>query len=86
MIKELRNLFYILIIFFFFFYIGKYYFSDNYKKKSYRALTLLKNNVNKDNVNLLTLNSDTENTIEHITNTSKKKKKYNFWKLLKKNQ
>ena len=49
MIKELRNLFYILIIFFFFFYIGKYYFSDNYKKKSYRTLTLLKNDVNKKN-------------------------------------
>jgi len=86
MIKELRNLFYILIIFFFFFYIGKYYFSDNYKKKSYRTLTLLKNDVNKNNVNLITLNSDTENIVQHVTNTSKKKKKYNFWELLKTNQ
>jgi hypothetical protein len=86
MIKELRNLLYILIIFFFFFYIGKYYFSDNYKKKSYRTLTLLKNDVNKNNVNLTTLNSDTENIVRHITNTSTKKKKYIFWELLKTNQ
>jgi len=86
MIKELKNLFYILIIFFFFFYIGKHYFSDNYKKKSYRTLSILKNDVNKDNINLITLKSDTENIIEHITNTSKKKKKYYFWELLKTNQ
>ena len=86
MIKELKNLLYILIIFFFFFYIGKHYFSDNYKKKSYRTLSILKNDVNHDNINLITLNSDTENIVEHIISTSKKKKKYNFWKLLKVNQ
>jgi len=86
MIKELKNLFYILIIFFFFFYIGKYYFSDNYKKKSYRTLNLLKNDVNKNNINLITLKSDTENIVEHITNKLKKKRKYYFWDLLKTNQ
>ena len=86
MIKELKNLFYILIIFFFFFYIGKHYFSDNYKKKSYRTLNLLKNDVNKNNINLITLKSDTENIIELMANTSKKKKKYYFWELLKTNQ
>ena len=75
MIKELKNLFYILIIFFSLFYISKYYFSDNYKKKSYRTLSLLKNDVNKDNINLIILKSDTENIIEPITNTLKKKKK-----------
>ena len=86
MIKELKNLFYILIIFFFFFYIGKHYFSDNYKKKSYRALNILKDDVNKYNINLIILKSDTENIIEPITNTLKKKRKYNFWELLKTNQ
>ena len=86
MIKELKNLFYILIIFFFFFYIGKHYFSDNYKKKSYRTLNILKDDVNKDNINLLILKSDTENIIELMANTSKKKKKYYFWELLKTNQ
>jgi hypothetical protein len=86
MIKELKNLFYILIIFFFFFYIGKHYFSDNYKKKSYRTLNILKDDVNKDNINLIILKSDTENIIEPIANTSKKKRKYYFWELLKTNQ
>ena len=75
MFKELRNLFYIFIIFFFFFNIGKYYFSDSYKKKSYRALSLLKKNLNKDNTNLIILSNDTKNIIEHVSNTSKKKKK-----------
>ena len=77
MIKELRNLFYILIIFFFFFYIGKYYFSDNYKKKSYRTLSLIKKNIDKNNINLITLKSDTENITVSINNTSKKKKNIN---------
>ena len=86
MIKELKNLFYILTIFFFFFYIGKYYFSDIYKKKSYKALSIHKYDVNKDNKNLIILKSNTENTIESIINTSEKKKKYNFWELLKTNQ
>ena len=86
MIKELRNLFYILIIFFFFFYISKYYFSDDYKKKSYRTLSLLKVDINKDNINLITLKSDTENIIEPIINASKKKRKYYFWELLNTNQ
>jgi len=86
MIKELKNLFYILIIFFFFFYIGKHYFSDNYKKKSYRTLSILKNNFNKENINLIILKSDTENIIEPMANTSKKKRKYYFWELLNTNQ
>ena len=86
MIKELKNLFYILIIFFSLFYISKYYFSDNYKKKFYRTLSLLKNDVNKDNINLIILKSDTENIIEPMANTSKKKRKYYFWELLNTNQ
>ncbi|MDB4845949.1 hypothetical protein OAH88_02120 [Candidatus Pelagibacter sp.] len=85
MIKELRNLLYILTIFFFFFYIGKYYFSDNYKKKSYRTINNLKKNFNAEDTNLITLKSDTEDIVEHVINASKKKRKYNFWKLLKNN-
>jgi hypothetical protein len=85
MIKELKNLFYILIIFFFIFFTLKYYFSDDYKKKSYRSLDLIKKNINKNSANLILLKSDTENIIELITSTSTKKKKYNFWKLLTNN-
>ena len=50
MIKELRNLFYILVIFIFIFFTVKYYFSDDYKKKSYRTLSLIKKNIDKNNI------------------------------------
>ena len=85
MIKELRNLFYILVIFIFIFFTVKYYFSDDYKKKSYRTLSLIKNNIDKNNTNLITLKSDTENITVFINNPSKKKKKYKFWQLLENN-
>ena len=85
MIKELKNLLYISIIFIFIFCVGKYYFSDDYKKKSYRSINLIKKDINKNNINLIILKSDTDNIIEIIQNTSQKKKKYNFWKLLSKN-
>jgi hypothetical protein len=84
MIKELKNLLYIIIIFIFIFFVGKYYFSDDYKKKSYRSINLIKNDINKNNINLTILKSDTDNIIETIQNTSKKKKKYNFWELISK--
>ena len=82
MIKELKNLFYIIVIFIFVFFTGKYYLSDSYKKKSYRAINLIKKNSNKDDDNLIILKSDTENIIEYIENTITKKKKHSFWDLL----
>jgi len=82
MIKELKNLFYIIVIFLFIFFTGKYYFSDSYKKKSYRAINLVKENSNIDDNNLIILKSDTENIIEYIENTIIKKKKHSFWNLL----
>ena len=85
MIKELKNLLYLLIISFFIFFIGKYYFSDEYKKKSYRTMNVIKKDINKDYLNIKTLKSDTDDIIETIANTSKKKRKFRFWELLKVN-
>ena len=87
MIKELRNFIFLFIIIIFIFFTAKYYFSDSYKKKSYRSLS----NINKDieiySKKLPTLENDTNNIIEYVKNTqSKKKKKYNFWKLLEKDE
>ncbi|MDC3010587.1 hypothetical protein OAY99_00600 [bacterium] len=87
MIKELRNFIFLFIIIIFIFFTTKYYFSDSYKKKSYRSLS----NINKDieiySKKLPTLENDTNNIIEYVKNTqSKKKKKYNFWKLLEKDE
>jgi len=85
MINELKNLLYLLIISFFIFFIGKYYFSDEYKKKSYRTMNVIKKDINKDYLNIKTLKSDTDDIIETIANTSKKKRKFRFWELLKVN-
>ena len=49
MINELKNLFYIIIIFLFIFLTGKHYFSDEYKKKSYRNMNSVKENIHKEN-------------------------------------
>ena len=85
MIKELRNFIFLFIIIIFIFFTTKYYFSDSYKKKSYRSLS----NINKDieiySKKLPTLENDTNNIIEYVKNTkSKKKKKFYFWELINK--
>jgi len=83
MIKELKYIFYLFVIFFFIFFTGKYYFSDENKKKSYRSLQSIDNKIDIYTANLQTLKSDTENIIDYIeNNTNQNKKTYNFWNLL----
>ena len=83
MLKEIKYLIFILVIALFIFFTGKYYFSDENKKKSYRSY---KNNDEKIKIyskNLPVLENDTQNVIEYVNQTNKKKKKkFNFWKLL----
>ena len=86
MIKELKYFFFILTILLFVFLVGKYYFSDQNKKNSYKALNEIDDKINKLSKNLVILKSDTENIIEYIENNkNKKKRKYYFWELLKNN-
>ena len=83
MIKELKYIFYLLVIFFFISFTGKYYFSDENKKKSYRSLQSIDNKIDIYAANLQILKSDTENIIEYIeNNTNQNKKTYSFWNLL----
>ena len=83
MFKEIKYLIFIVIIFLFIFFVGKYYFSDENKKKSYRSLKDIDKKINLYSKNLPVLNSDTQNIIEYVNQTNKKKKKkFNFWKLL----
>ena len=85
MIKEIKHLFYLLVIFLFFFFTAKYYFSDSYKKKSFRSLTNINKKIEIYSQNIATLENDTKDIIEYVKNTqTKKKKKYNFWELLDK--
>tara|TARA_B100001142_G_C14297545_1_gene641487 strand:- start:201 stop:467 length:267 start_codon:yes stop_codon:yes gene_type:complete len=87
MLKELKNVFYIIIIFIFIFFTSKYYFSDQNKKKSFRSLNNLDKKILEYSKNLPLLKSDTNNIIEYVENTgSDNKKKYNFWKLLTKDE
>tara|TARA_B100000683_G_C12279124_1_gene469140 strand:+ start:369 stop:626 length:258 start_codon:yes stop_codon:yes gene_type:complete len=85
MIKELKYLTYVIFIFIFLFLTIKYYLSDNNKKKSYRSFNSIDKKIELFSNQLPILENDTKNIIEYVENTkNKKKKKYNFWKLLEK--
>ena len=83
MLKEIKYLIFIIVISVFIFFTGRYYFSDENLKNSYRSF---KNNDEKIKLyseNLPVLENDTKEIIEYVKQTNKdKKKKFNFWKLL----
>ena len=83
MFKEIKYLIFIIVIFSFIFITSRYYFSDENIKTSHRSY----NNINKKieiySKNLPVLNDDTKDIIEYVKQSNpKKKKKFNFWKLL----
>jgi len=83
MLKEIKYLIFIIIIGLFIFFTGRYYFSDDHKKKSYRSYKDNNEKILIYSKNLPILKSNTNNVIEYIKQTNnKKKKKFNFWKLL----
>ena len=87
MLKEIRYLFFLLIIFLFIFLTGRYYFSDKNKKNSFRALAAIDEKINTYVEKLPILEDDTNNIIEYVEQSNnKKKKKFNFWKLLNTNE
>jgi predicted PurR-regulated permease PerM len=86
MLKEIKYLIFIIVIFLFLFMSAKYYFSDENKKNSYRSLKSINDKILNYTNNLPTLKDDTNNIVEYVQqNQNKKKKKYNFWKLLDNN-
>ena len=83
MLKEIKYLVFIVIISIFIFFTGRYYFSDENIKNSYRTYKNIDEKVKIYSKNLPLLKNDTENIIEYVKQTDKKKKKkFNFWKLL----
>ena len=83
MLKEIKYLFFIVIIILFLFFTGKYYFSNENIKNSYRSYKNIDQKIEDYSKNLPLLKNDTENIIEYVKQTDKKKKKkFNFWKLL----
>ena len=83
MYKEIKYLLFIFVICLFLFLTGRYYFSDVNKKNSYRSLNNIDKKINSYAEKLPILEDDTKDIIEYIEQSnSKKKNKFNFWKLL----
>ena len=83
MLKEIKNLFYILSIFIVIFFILRFYFSDKNKKNYFKSLNQIDKKIEMNKEKIVTLNSDTEDIIEYIDNNlNEKKKNYKFWELL----
>ncbi|MDC3085638.1 hypothetical protein OA196_02245 [Candidatus Pelagibacter sp.] len=87
MLKEIKYFIFIFIICLFLFLTGGYYFSDTNKKNSHRSLQNIDQKINTYSKNIPILEDDTKNIIEYVEQSStKKKKKFNFWKLLETNE
>ena len=87
MLKEIKFFFFVFIICFFLFFTTKYYFSDLNKKNSYRSFNSIDKKLNIYAEKLPVLEDDTKDIIEYVEESnSKKKKKFNFWKLLESNE
>ena len=83
MIKEIKYLIFTVFFLSFIFFTGKYYFSDENIKKSYRSQKNIDEKIKIYAKNLPILKNDTNDIIEYVKQTDKKKKKkFNFWKLL----
>jgi len=86
MVKEIKYLIFLVLILLFIFLTGKYYFSDTNKKNSYRSLSSNNQKIENYSKNLPILEDNTKNIIEYVEKSNKKKKKFNFWKLLEINE
>ena len=83
MLKEIRYLIFLILIALFLFFTGKYYFSDDNKKNSFRSLSNIEKKIDIYSKKLPVLENDTKDIIQYVENSNKdKKKKFNFWKLL----
>tara|TARA_Y200000002_G_C22464271_1_gene571762 strand:+ start:144 stop:407 length:264 start_codon:yes stop_codon:yes gene_type:complete len=87
MIKEIKYFIFIIIICLFLFLITRYYFSDANKKNSYRSLKNIDEKINIYAEKIPILEDNTKNIIEYVEQSNnKKKRKFNFWKLLESNE
>ncbi len=87
MLKEMKYLVLIFIICLFLFLTGRYYFSDTNKRNSYRSINTIDEKINSYAQKLPILEDDTKDIIEYVEQSNtKKKKKFNFWKLLENNE
>ena len=87
MLKEIKYFIFLFIIGLFLFLTIKFYFSDINKKNSYRSLNSIDKKIKIYAEKLPILEDDTKNIIEYVEQSNnKKKKKFNFWKLIESNE
>ena len=87
MFKEIKYLIFVLIICLFIFFTGRYYFSNENKKNSFRSLSNINERINVYVEKIPILKDDTKDIIEYIEQSNNiNKKKFNFWKLLETNE
>jgi hypothetical protein len=87
MVKEIKYFIFVFLILLFIFLTGRYYFSDTNKKNSYRSLSSNNQKIEIYSKNLPILEDNTKDIIEYVEKSNnKKKKKFNFWKLLESNE
>ena len=82
MFKEIKYSIFIIVISLSIFLTGKYYFSDENIKKSYRSYDNIDERIEIYSKELPILENNTNDAIEYISKINQKKKKFNFWKLL----
>ena len=75
MLKEIKYLIFLIIISLFIFFTGKYYFSDDNIKKSYRSYKNINEKIKIYSKELPILENDTQDVIEYVKQINKKKKK-----------
>ncbi len=87
MFKNIKYFIYFILILLFIFLNLKFYFSDSNKKNSYRSYNNIDKKIKIYAEKLPILDDDTKDIIEYVEQSnSKKKKKFNFWKLLDTNE
>ncbi len=87
MLKELRLVLFIFVISIFVFFSFRYYFSDENKKNSFRSINEINKKIEAYVKKKPILDDNTKNIIEYVKkDNQKKKKEFNFWKLIKNNE
>ena len=70
MLKEIKYLIFFIFISFFIFFTGKYYFSDDNKKNSFRSLSNIEKKIDIYSKKLPVLENDTKDIIQYVENIS----------------
>ena len=88
MLKEVKNVVYLLTIFFSIFFVVKFYLSENNIKLSNKVMLQYQNELDKKFNNLPIIKDDTNDIIEYTNEIEefKNKKQRKFWDLLKTNE